>query len=139
MAHRRSVLPSRSDSDMFPVTDDVAAKEGSQLYDGLVVLHGLPLLDCKAHYLSCLRRLHRICTLLGVCTCFLHLCERCYWLLVSSNIHPGTAQWQRHGQKDGRAVTEAYLYGHEGSKLLNEAQHLARLHLVTLAQQHRMI
>lgn len=46
-----------SDSDVLPVTDDVAAKEGRQLNDGLIVLHRLPLLDCKAHYLSRLGRL----------------------------------------------------------------------------------
>ena len=43
---------------MLPVADDVTAKEGRQLNEGLIVLHGLPLLNRKAHYLSCLWRLH---------------------------------------------------------------------------------
>ena len=58
-AHKSSVTLNQCDSDVLPVADDVSAKEGRQLHNGLIVLHGLALLNCKAHNLARLRRLRK--------------------------------------------------------------------------------
>lgn len=49
---------------MLPVANDMAAEERRDLHNGLVVLHGLSLLNSKAHNLTCLWRLHMQSTVL---------------------------------------------------------------------------
>jgi len=49
---------------MLPVANDMAAEERRDLHNGLVVLHGLSLLNSKAHNLTCLWRLHMQSTIL---------------------------------------------------------------------------
>ena len=148
---------------MLPVTNDVAAKEGRQLNNGLVVLHGLALLNCKAHYLSRLRRLRMRHTSASdgdrAHREHSYAVERsqqwmqqpaCAWRVGLRFSH---ALWQPLGcfwlsvelhtralrQGRVRPCAEAHLHGHEGPQLLYEAQHLPGLHLIALAQQHMRV